>query len=92
MDLMCRHFYKEDQNLFLLNIMQLVRISWRDERAPSESLSQFYQRFQQHLREASAHYGGTITPLPEITARLLFVSGLPQEVQSLITTQKIIVC
>ena len=63
MDLMCRHFYVDPSNAYLLNISQLVRTCWRDERAPRESLLHYHQRMQQHQREAAAYYDHVVAPL-----------------------------
>ena len=90
MDLMCRHFFREPMNTFLLHFAQLVRSCWRDARAPQESLLQYHSRMLHHQREAAAYYDNTVTVLPELTARLLFVAGLPTEIQSIVTTQKAI--
>ena len=90
MDLMCRHFFREPQNTFLLHFAQLVRSCWRDARAPQESLLQYHSRMLHLQREAAAYYDNTVTALPELTARLLFVAGLPTEIQSIVTTQKAI--
>jgi hypothetical protein len=88
MDLMCMHFYQEDENAFLLCFSQLVRTCWRDERSPQESLKQYQHRMNHLMREASAYYNNAVAPVPELTFRLLFIAGLPAEVQSIVTTQK----
>lgn len=88
---MFRNVFKDTQNDFLLHLSQIARTCWRDERAPKESAMQYFQRFQHHRRAASAHYQYTVAPLPELSMRLLFIAGLPMEVQTMITTQKIIV-
>eukprot|EP01043_Picozoa_sp_COSAG02_P022465 COSAG02_NODE_1168_length_14134_cov_19.590310_14_plen_155_part_00 len=88
MDLLYTSFVHEEENKFLLNLMQVVRICWRDPLAPTENLKEFFQRFQMHLREARAHYGAedaSLRVFPEFTARMLFIAALPAEVQSLWT-------
>ena len=57
MDLLYQSFMPDDENEYMLNLLQVVRICWRDKNAPHENLQEFYQRFQQHLQQASAHYG-----------------------------------
>ena len=94
MDALYNAFVHEEENKFLLNLMQVVRISWRDASAPDENLREFHMRFQMHLREAQSHYASDtvgmkpLEVLPELSARLLFVAGLPMEVQSMITSQQ----
>ena len=56
MDALYNAFVHEEENKFLLNLMQVVRISWRDASAPDENLREFHMRFQMHLREAQSHY------------------------------------
>lgn len=83
-------FPMKETNLFLLNLLQVVRIHWRDSTAPTENLRQFQQRFEQHQLVAGTHVGNQAQMFSEYTARMFFISALPTEIQSLITTQDVI--
>ena len=54
-------FPYEEENLFALNLMQVLRVYWRDPGHDNETLQQFQQRFKWHM---SARDVSGLTKLP----------------------------
>jgi hypothetical protein len=100
--LMYRSFPKEDTNLYMLELMRFVRVHWRDANAPDENLREFMQRFMAHMTAAKAYYHESaqapctscgrphVEFMTELSTRMLFVAALPVEIQTYITTQRVV--
>ena len=90
----------EETNVFMLNLLRLVRVFWRDANAPQENLREFAQRFNSLRIAAGTHYPSddmvicracgmsTAQVMPELTLRMLYMSALPAEIQVYATTQR----